>query len=579
MFHIQSLRVKSGKIVPLSWNRGATYTVLPGGEVLVTGSDSWDAPDPWGDISDSDVDDPASEVTHQDPPYEGTQRPKRRVDNETSREGRTALRWTTTGTLTSSAKSASNADPAVETGVSSSTGRVAHEASSPVIFLSKSETHLSCVNDDCRSFLQPLSSNEQITIWLQPLNPGLCWVILTLNTTASTEWSLLVQWSVDSVFPRNVLCVRHGIIRGARFGHFMHLPLRHVDPCQQTRNLTTFLPLTHWRRPLERDVAIGERIARSAGLEEGAITGFLNFWDLRTVDLFPRWLINDLCGGQHPDHIPGVVAAKWNHDVDDEDADTVPLRQSPPCMAVSTLWCDADMPRIRCSFPGRGTPARADVLTGLPLPRLRANGWVVRTTGHVDTQATRIFLTRNFAGEIGLRVQDIDTSLSGSVFEVRKRPGGPTQLSYRGHRGNYHGLGRIVRVPMLLSHPGQQDRCVLVDFVIIEDGVVGTLIDFVLDPSFARSLREWVHDAMCADPVSQSFARGLYKQPHHVVFVPEPSEDSATTSFHDADNSGTFDSAPPDALALEVAPLSSESVVLITEPSLDPFCLVKCEYG
>ena len=75
-FHIQSLRVTNGNIVPRSWDQGARYIVLPDGSVLVSGADSWNAPDPWGAVSyDSDVENPSSE---------GTQRPKRRADNETS---------------------------------------------------------------------------------------------------------------------------------------------------------------------------------------------------------------------------------------------------------------------------------------------------------------------------------------------------------------------------------------------------------------------------------------------------------------------------------------------------------------
>ena len=328
--------------------------------------------------------------------------------------------------------------------------------------------------------------------------------------------------------------MKHGIIKGAKFevdeqpprlqlhgltfellpeergdGHFMHLQLRRIDLSQQTRDLTTFLPRNHWRRPLERDVAIGERIARAAGLEAGDMSGFLDFWNLRAPDMFPFWLNNDLCGVQHPCHIPRLIPAEWVYHINDEDVDSAPLSQNPPCMAVSTMWSGADMPQIRCSFPGTGAPARADVVTGLALPRLPLNGWVVRTTGHVDTKATHNFMTRTFAEEIGLRAQDIDLSLSGSVFEVHDRPGGSYQLSYRRHRGSYHGLGRIVRVPMLLSKNGEPDRCVL-GFVIVEDGTIGSSIDFVLDPSFARSLKHWVHDAMCPDPLSQSFARGLY---------------------------------------------------------------------
>ena len=119
----------------------------------------------------------------------------------------------------------------------------------------------------------------------------------------------------------------------------------------------------------------------------------------------------------------------------------------------------------------------------------------------------------------------------------------------------------------------------LVDFVIVEDGVIGSLIDVVAGPSFASSLKHWVHDAMCPDPISQSFARGLYKQPRNVVFVTEPPEGSAATSFRDTNTSGTFDSAQLGSLSMEDPQPSSEPMTIITGPSLDSFFLVKCEYG
>ena len=332
-------------------------------------------------------------------------------------------------------------------------------------------------------------------------------------------------------------------------------------------------------------------------------------WCLQNIDMFPFWLNNDLCGVQHHDHIPRMIPAEWIYDINDEDVDSAPSRQNPPCMAVSTMWSAANMPQIRCSFPGTGTPARADVVMGLPLPPLRPNAWVVRTTGHVDTQPTYNFMTRTFAEEIGLRVQDIDTSLSGSVFEVHDRPGGPYQLSYRHHVGSFHGIERIVRVPMLLSKTSEPDRCVLADFIIIENGIVSPPIDFVLDPSFARSLKHWVHDAMCPDPLSQSFARGLYKQPAHVVFVPEYPEALTGTWSHrprgtrasDATDSAELSPSleiswetsipPPGPITASAAPsftpigsyqgpLRAKTVhANMKETAVDAFNLFKCEYG
>ena len=123
MFHIQSLCVPDGHVTPHFWDQGTKYTVLPGRSILVSGSDSWNAPDPWGAVSyNSDVEKPSSE---------GTQRPKRHAKNETSGEGRSALRRTTTRASASSGRQVLDAEPGVEPDAAFAAGESAPETSHP----------------------------------------------------------------------------------------------------------------------------------------------------------------------------------------------------------------------------------------------------------------------------------------------------------------------------------------------------------------------------------------------------------------------------------------------------------------
>jgi len=164
---------------------------------------------------------------------------------------------------------------------------------------------------------------------------------------------------------------------------------------------------------------------------------------------------------------------------------------------------------------GRGPPPHPSVvsLEGVPLPHpppLHPDGWHIRTIGYIDVLASHPVMTRGFAESLGFRIQDIDTSASGSIFELQDRPGGHRQLSHDRHRGNYHGIGRIIRVPMMLFRPAQEARHVLVNFIIVETGTQGGIsVGFILDPGFSIWLASWVHDAVRSDPVSQSLACGL----------------------------------------------------------------------
>ena len=179
------------------------------------------------------------------------------------------------------------------------------------------------------------------------------------------------------------------------------------------------------------------------------------------------------------------------------------------------------MPRMKASFPGTGAPPHGCVLSfvGEHPPGHPPGGRFIRNSDYIDMQASHPFMRHTFAETIGLRVHNIDTTASGSVFELHDRSGGPRELSNRRHRSNHHSIGRIKHVLILLSKPLQQDRVVFVDYIIVENGTLRSSINFVLHPTFACKLKTWVHDALCPDPISQSFGRGLNSMPHYVMQV------------------------------------------------------------
>ena len=119
-------------------------------------------------------------------------------------------------------------------------------------------------------------------------------------------------------------------------------------------------------------------------------------------------------------------------------------------------------------------------------------------------------MTQNFAESLGYCAQDIDTSVAGSIYELQDRPGGSREPSNDRHQGNFHGIGRIMGIPMMLSRPSQEARTVLVNMIIAEPGTqVGLVVDFTVDPGFVLALPSWISDATRSDPMSQSFQRGF----------------------------------------------------------------------
>ena len=129
--------------------------------------------------------------------------------------------------------------------------------------------------------------------------------------------------------------------------------------------------------------------------------------------------------------------------------------------------------------------------TGKPATRKAANNYRSRSTlGRFLDPFT------GMSTPISWMIQKKRESVRPCGRDSRDRPGGPTQLSYRRHRGNYHGLGCIIHIPMLLSRLENTDRCVLVDFNIIEDGVVG----LPLSPSLTHTLSLSLCFSLRGDP-------------------------------------------------------------------------------
>ena len=110
---------------------------------------------------------------------------------------------------------------------------------------------------------------------------------------------------------------------------------------------------------------------------------------------FLLWLTADLCGVQHPSHLPRLVPDTWDpFDLTthyrrlstEEDDVEEPYFQSHPCVSISTLKRCADMPKILVSFIGKGPPPHPSVVSfeGVPPPHpptVHLDGWHIRTSG------------------------------------------------------------------------------------------------------------------------------------------------------------------------------------------------------
>ena len=97
---------------------------------------------------------------------------------------------------------------------------VSEKTFGPLLYLSKSGTMFSNINDDCREFLTPLTEEEEAParLGLPELRIGRHWATLALKTSTSSEWSIIVRWSPDSVLGKNILCTQHCIIKGVVLG-------------------------------------------------------------------------------------------------------------------------------------------------------------------------------------------------------------------------------------------------------------------------------------------------------------------------------------------------------------------------
>ena len=219
--------------------------------------------------------------------------------------------------------------------------------------------------------------------------------------------------------------------------------------CRSWDRLPSFFPSEHYMLNRSMDVTVGQGIVRDAGLEPVDMRRYFDHHQDLYFE-FPLWLTADLCGVQHPSHLPRLVPDTWDPfdltthyrqlSPEKDDAEE-PYFRSPPCMSISTLKRCAHMPKIRASFVGKGPLPHPSIgsfggVPPPPPPTVHPDGWHIRTSGYVDSLASHPFMTRN-AESIGYRTQDIDTSVAGSIYELQDRPRGSRELSMDRHRGNF----------------------------------------------------------------------------------------------------------------------------------------------
>jgi hypothetical protein len=197
--------------------------------------------------------------------------------------------------------------------------------------LSKSMGKLSCVNETCDHLIEHITKREAQRLHLPHLREGRTWVTLSLMVSPGRSWLIYARYAPSSVYPENILCMHHAVVRGAvidatanpprmRFHDsvfelhrrdpgldgalYLQLPL---DPCglfMPTFQQATFLPSDHWLYLRSMNNGAAERIARLAGLDDPRA---MEFWVDRFLtydDELPPWLLADLVNVRHHRHIP-----------------------------------------------------------------------------------------------------------------------------------------------------------------------------------------------------------------------------------------------------------------------------------
>ena len=377
---------------------------------------------------------------------------------------------------------------------------------------------------------------------------------------------IYARYAPSSVYPENILCVHHAVVRGAVIDAtansprvrlhdsvfelhrrdpgldgalYLQLPL---DPCDlfiPTFQRATFLPSDHWLYLRSMNNGAAERIARLAGLDDPQA---MEFWVDRCLtydDDLPPWLLGDFVNVRHHQHIPQQLRTNFRVGDGMEDGPNEPAIEPggaftggiPQGMLVTSLYLHANLPRIDLSMAGTGhAPPPRDVADSSVLgPTSGDTRWWQRAQATLDMGASRPFMSLSFAKRLGFINDSLDTQSEGTVTELSFRPGGWHRLSVYEHRTRYWGLGTLP-VSIDLAAPGEDDRIADVVFMVFDDSCLPahSSVKVVLHSAFALQLQEWTKEALAADGVSLSFSQNLSPDPYFTVTgIPEGGHDNS----------------------------------------------------
>jgi len=85
----------------------------------------------------------------------------------------------------------------------------------PVLKLSRSMGKLSCVNESCDHLIEHITTREARRLHLPHLRQGRTWVTLSLTVSPGRTWLIYARYAPSSVYPENILCVHHAVVRRA----------------------------------------------------------------------------------------------------------------------------------------------------------------------------------------------------------------------------------------------------------------------------------------------------------------------------------------------------------------------------
>ena len=332
-----------------------------------------------------------------------------------------------------------------------------------------------------------------------------------------------------------------GHVHGWFLRHQQSAGLRALRPPLQPSNWqlpayrnASFLTRGHWVPSSLAARSEGEKILALAGLRTGDMNDFLDHHDEGDGD-YPLWLLGLLAHVRHHLHLPREIPVlqpvpTWAAE-DDRPTSVLP----PGVMFTSSFHRDALLARLWMSFPcANGAPLVPDSFFRNPPaapPTVSAELIQVRARGFIDPHASRAYISKRFAEDLGLNIGAANRRITGPIHELQTRSGGWHTVSRSDHRLQLSGVGEIPLV-VNFARAGQPARWATVHFMVVEDGPLprGSSTEFVLHWPFANAFKDWIRDASHCDIVTQASQQSALALPRFVVPRAAPSEPASPAS-------------------------------------------------